>query len=76
MRFNPNLYNCGKVCLSLLGTWSGGQGEGWDAHSSSALQVCTLPCCMLTVLNYKHPAACNKQKKSGPGGTPLVSAPS
>ncbi|CAL8462440.1 g1973 [Coccomyxa elongata] len=39
VRFNPNLYNCGKVCLSLLGTWSGGQGEGWDAHSSSALQV-------------------------------------
>ena len=23
VRFNPNLYNCGKVCLSLLGTWSG-----------------------------------------------------
>lgn len=20
VRFNPNLYNCGKVCLSLLGT--------------------------------------------------------
>ncbi len=39
MRFNPNLYNCGKVCLSLLGTWSGGKGEGWDMNSSSALQV-------------------------------------
>lgn len=26
VRFNPNLYNCGKVCLSLLGTWS---GEAW-----------------------------------------------
>ena len=23
VRFNPNLYNCGKVCLSLLGTWPG-----------------------------------------------------
>ncbi len=21
VRFNPNLYSCGKVCLSLLGTW-------------------------------------------------------
>jgi len=21
LRFNPNLYSCGKVCLSLLGTW-------------------------------------------------------
>lgn len=23
VRFNPNLYNEGKVCLSLLGTWPG-----------------------------------------------------
>jgi ubiquitin-conjugating enzyme E2 Z len=23
VRFNPNLYKCGKVCLSILGTWSG-----------------------------------------------------
>ena len=23
VRFNPNLYNNGKVCLSLLGTWPG-----------------------------------------------------
>lgn len=23
VRFNPNLYACGKVCLSILGTWSG-----------------------------------------------------
>lgn len=26
VRFNPNLYANGKVCLSLLGTWS---GPGW-----------------------------------------------
>lgn len=36
MRFNPNLYNCGKVCLSLLGTWS---GPGWDPKTSTLLQV-------------------------------------
>lgn len=35
-RFNPNLYNNGKVCLSLLGTW---QGPGWVAGTSSLLQV-------------------------------------
>ena len=23
VRFNPNLYQCGKVCLSILGTWDG-----------------------------------------------------
>ena len=36
MRFNPNLYNCGKVCLSLLGTWA---GPGWDPVRSTLLQV-------------------------------------
>ncbi len=35
-RFNPNLYACGKVCLSLLGTWS---GPGWNSEESSILQL-------------------------------------
>ena len=39
VRFNPNLYNCGKVCLSLLGTWEGQAGEQWIADSSTLLQV-------------------------------------
>ena len=36
VRFNPNLYQCGKVCLSLLGSWS---GPGWEAGKSTMLQV-------------------------------------
>ena len=36
VRFNPNLYKCGKVCLSLLGTWT---GPGWIPGSSTLLQV-------------------------------------
>ena len=41
VRFNPNLYNCGKVCLSLLGTWQGGAHgkENWDAKVSTLWQV-------------------------------------
>jgi len=39
VRFNPNLYNCGKVCLSLLGTWSGAKNEKWDAKVSTLLQL-------------------------------------
>ncbi|KAL1412563.1 hypothetical protein Q8F55_000310 [Vanrija albida] len=35
-RYNPNLYNDGKVCLSLLGTWS---GPGWVSGKSTLLQV-------------------------------------
>ncbi|KAH8652075.1 ubiquitin-conjugating enzyme/RWD-like protein [Xylariales sp. PMI_506] len=36
IRFNPNLYSDGKVCLSLLGTWS---GEPWRPTQSTLLQV-------------------------------------
>ena len=39
VRFNPNLYNCGKVCLSLLGTWRGSATENWDPKISTILQV-------------------------------------
>lgn len=39
VRFNPNLYACGKVCLSLLGTWQAGQGESWSADASTTFQV-------------------------------------
>jgi ubiquitin-protein ligase len=38
-RFNPNLYANGKVCLSLLGTWSGDVGESWNPELSTFLQV-------------------------------------
>lgn len=31
VRFNPNLYQNGKVCLSILGTWS---GPAWTAAQS------------------------------------------
>ena len=39
VRFNPNLYNNGKVCLSLLGTWSGEKSEKWNPEISTFLQV-------------------------------------
>jgi hypothetical protein len=39
VRFNPNLYHCGKVCLSLLGTWSGQESEKWNPKTSTFLQV-------------------------------------
>uniref|UniRef100_A0A1D1Y5Q9 E2 ubiquitin-conjugating enzyme n=3 Tax=Anthurium amnicola TaxID=1678845 RepID=A0A1D1Y5Q9_9ARAE len=39
LRINPNLYEEGKVCLSLLNTWTGKGNEVWDPNSSSILQV-------------------------------------
>ena len=45
VRFNPNLYQCGKVCLSLLGTWS---GDPWISGKSTLLQVLTsIQACVL-----------------------------
>lgn len=41
VRFNPNLYNDGKVCLSVLNTWHGRPEEKWNPHTSSLLQVTT-----------------------------------
>ena len=42
-RFNPNLYECGKVCLSLLGTLYVGpdpvESEKWNEDLSTLLQV-------------------------------------
>jgi ubiquitin-protein ligase len=39
IRFNPNLYSCGRVCLSLLGTWRGQATENWDPKVSTLLQL-------------------------------------
>ncbi|KAL2152244.1 hypothetical protein VTH82DRAFT_5428 [Thermothelomyces myriococcoides] len=36
VRFNPNLYNTGKICFSLLGTWD---GQPWEPDCSSLLQL-------------------------------------
>ena len=39
MRFNPNLYSDGTVCLSLLGTWKGDSDEEWIPRKSTILQL-------------------------------------
>ncbi|KAI3780657.1 hypothetical protein L2E82_10642 [Cichorium intybus] len=39
LRLNPNLYDSGKVCLSLLNTWTGQGSEKWIPNNSTMLQV-------------------------------------
>ncbi|TXG66965.1 hypothetical protein EZV62_008240 [Acer yangbiense] len=51
LRINPNLYNCGKVCLSLLNTWSGNKNEKWIPSMSTMLQV--LVSIQALILNQK-----------------------
>ncbi|OAY54900.1 probable ubiquitin-conjugating enzyme E2 26 isoform X3 [Manihot esculenta] len=51
LRLNPNLYSCGKVCLSLLGTWHGKVNERWLPGVSTVLQV--LVSIQALILNQK-----------------------
>lgn len=44
VRFNPNLYKCGKVCVSLLNTWRGEQWTSCQTISTVLLTLCTLLC--------------------------------
>jgi ubiquitin-conjugating enzyme E2 Z len=44
IRFNPNLYVCGKVCVSLLNTWRGDQWTSCQTISTVLLTLCTLLC--------------------------------
>lgn len=43
-RFNPNLYVSGKVCVSILNTWTGDQWSSCQTISSVLLVLCTLLC--------------------------------
>ena len=41
-RFNPNLYKCGKVCVSVLNTWSGDKWSACQTINSILLTLCSL----------------------------------
>ena len=42
IRFNPNLYRTGKVCISILNTWTGEQWTSCQSISSILLTLCTV----------------------------------
>ncbi len=42
VRFNPNLYKNGKVCLSILGTWHGPQWSASQSLSSVLISIQSL----------------------------------
>ncbi|EOA32025.1 hypothetical protein CARUB_v10015269mg [Capsella rubella] len=51
LSINPNLYECGHVCLSLLGTWDGDARESWIPNESTILQL--LVSIQALILNQK-----------------------
>jgi len=42
IRFNPNLYRNGKVCISVLNTWRGEQWTSCQTIGSILLTLCTI----------------------------------
>ena len=42
IRFNPNLYEEGKVCLSIIGTWSGPKWSSVQTLKSLLLSIQSL----------------------------------
>ncbi|KAH9621494.1 hypothetical protein KSS87_002749 [Heliosperma pusillum] len=67
-RINPNLYDVGKVCLSLLNTWNGRGNEVWDPQSSSILQVLvSLQGLVLNSKPYFNEAGYDKQAGTAEG---------
>ena len=55
-RANPNLYKCGKVCLSLINTWHGHkQGEGWTSCQTLETVLISI---QSMVLGVEHPIQC------------------
>lgn len=67
-RINPNLYEEGKVCLSLLNTWTGKGNEVWDPSASSILQVLvSLQGLVLNAKPYFNEAGYDKQVGTAEG---------
>lgn len=68
LRLNPNLYESGKVCLSLLKTWSGTATEVWNPESSTILQVLlSLQALVLNDKPYFNEAGYDKQMGKAEG---------
>lgn len=66
VRFNPNLYNNGYVCLSLLGTWSGDAGEKWREESNFLQVLISLQSIVMTDgILYNEPAYANGRHNKG-----------
>ncbi|KAJ3526987.1 hypothetical protein NM688_g8188 [Phlebia brevispora] len=67
VRFNPNLYNSGKVCLSLLGTWPGRPEEQWSSKSTLLQVLVSIQSMILVELPYFNEPGYGQAKASHPG---------
>lgn len=61
-RLNPNLYEDGKVCVSLLGTWMGKDTEVWGPNSTLLQVIVSIQGLILVPEPYFNEAGYEKQK--------------
>lgn len=61
-RLNPNLYEDGKVCVSLLGTWMGKDTEVWGPKSTLLQVIVSIQGLILVPEPYFNEAGYEKQK--------------
>ena len=66
-RLNPNLYEDGKVCVSLLGTWAGRGTEVWTSSSTLLQVIVSIQGLILVPEPYFNEAGFEKQKGSQQG---------
>ena len=66
-RLNPNLYEEGKVCVSLLGTWSGKGTETWSPNSNMLQLLVSIQGLILVSEPYFNEAGYERQKGTQQG---------
>lgn len=66
-RLNPNLYEDGKVCVSLLGTWAGRGTELWTNTSTLLQVIVSIQGLILVSEPYFNEAGFEKQKGTQQG---------
>ncbi|XP_055923942.1 (E3-independent) E2 ubiquitin-conjugating enzyme [Eupeodes corollae] len=66
-RLNPNLYEDGKVCVSLLGTWSGRDTEVWGPNSTLLQVIVSIQGLILVAEPYFNEAGYEKQRGTQQG---------
>ncbi|XP_048575848.1 (E3-independent) E2 ubiquitin-conjugating enzyme UBE2O isoform X2 [Nematostella vectensis] len=66
-RLNPNLYEDGKVCVSLLGTWTGRGSEIWTSKSNILQVLISVQGLILNDEPYFNEAGYEKQRGTAEG---------
>ncbi|XP_068204113.1 (E3-independent) E2 ubiquitin-conjugating enzyme UBE2O isoform X3 [Palaemon carinicauda] len=66
-KLNPNLYEDGKVCISLLGTWSGKGTEVWTSQSNLLQVIISIQGLILVSEPYFNEAGYERQKGTQQG---------